>query len=196
MFCRYCGAVIAEDSLFCPKCGKRLDRSAHPAVEKVVTTLHLKTPYPYFILMVIVFVTWMAWPTPIPAAYTQVKWTLDKDKILDRQDESLYQQSMSLVMENKGSTPVKDVRVDLIAKIEPQKTAKVVAGFLGGTADIMENGKPLPLTIVLADKIDPGEKHRYLLEGAITAKTPFKVTYEVHEEGSPTVLASFVVERN
>ncbi len=195
MFCRYCGAVIAADSVFCPKCGKRQDQSGNPTVEKWVNALRLKTPYPYFAILVILFAIWAAWPKPVPAAYAEVKWSLEKDKVLDLADENLFQQSMSLVLENKGSVPVKDIRVDLVAKIEPQKTADIVARFLGGKMDIMEQGHPLPLTIVLADKIDPGEKHRYLLEGAITAKAPFKVTYEVHEEGSPTVLASFVVER-
>ncbi len=195
MFCRYCGAGIAADSLFCPKCGKRLSGSRNPRIEDIVAKLRLKTPYPYFTLVFIVFASWALWPKPVPAAYTQVKWALEQDKILDLPNENLYQQSFSLVLENKGNKPVKDIPIDLIARIEPQKTADVVAGFLGRRLTIMRGGHSLPLTIVLADPIDPGSKRRYLLEGAITAKPNFKVTYEVREEGRPDVLASYVVEK-
>lgn len=195
MFCRYCGAAIAADSVFCQKCGKRLDRASNPRLDNFVATLRLKTPYPYFALLLLGFVTWAVWPKGTPAAYTQVKWSLERDKVLDIPNENLFQQSLSLVLENHGQKPVRDVPVDLVAKIEPQKTAEVIAGFIGRRLVIMEGGKPLPLTIILADPIDPGAKRRYLLEGAITAKPPFKVTYEFREEGRPDVLASYVVEK-
>ena len=195
MFCRYCGAGIASDSLFCPKCGKRLAGSGNPKIEEIINKLRLKTPYPYFALLLIAFITWALWPKPVPAAYTQVKWALEQDKVLDLPNESLYQQSFSLVLENKGSATVKEIPIDLVARIEPQKTAEVIAGFLGRRLTIMQGGHSLPLTIVLADPIDPGTKRRYLLEGAITAKPSFKVTYEVREEGRPDILASYVVEK-
>jgi len=195
MFCRFCGAAIAADSVFCPKCGKRVNGSGSPRLERLVATLRLKTPYPYFLLLLIGFVAWAAWPRGTSAAYTQVKWSIEKDKVLDIPEEHLYQQSLSLVLENKGQKPVRDIPVDLVARIEPQKTAEVIAGFIGRRLVIMEGGKALPLTIILADPIDPGEKRRYLLEGAITAKPPFKVTYEVREENRPDVLASYVVDK-
>src|SRR4029453_5081466 len=53
MFCRYCGAHILEDSLFCAKCGKNLGRSTHPRIEKLVHVLRLNTPYPYFGILLI-----------------------------------------------------------------------------------------------------------------------------------------------
>jgi hypothetical protein len=59
----------------------------------------------------------------------------------------------------------------------------------------MQSGRSLPLTVILADPIDPGQKRRYLLEGSITAKPPFTVTYEVRKEGQSDVLASYTVER-
>ena len=195
MFCRYCGAAIAADSLFCPKCGKRLDAVRNPRIEAIVKTLHLKTPYPYFALLLILFVSWGLWPKPKPAAYTSVKWSIEQDKVLDVAQENLYQQSFSLVLENKGDVPVRETPVDVVARIEPQKTAEIILGFLGRRLDIMQGGKSLPLTIVLSDPVDPGTKRRFLLEGAITAKAPFRVTYEIREEGQPRVLASYVVER-
>jgi hypothetical protein len=195
MFCRYCGAAIASDSVFCPKCGKRLHASANPRLERLVAKLRLKTPYPYFLILVLVFITWAVWPRGTPTAYTSVKWSLEKDKVLDLSEENLFQQSLSLVLENKGDKPVRDIPVDLVATIKPQKTAEIVAGFIGRRLEIMQSGRSLPLTVILADPIDPGQKRRYLLEGSITAKPPFTVTYEVRKEGRSDVLASYTVER-
>ena len=195
MFCRYCGAAIAADSVFCPKCGKRLTHSSNPRLDNLVRKLQLKTPYPYFALLLIVFVAWAAWPKPRPSAYTAVKWSIEQDKALDLAQENRYEQSLSLVLENKGNVPVKEIPVDIVAHIEPQKKAEVVIGFLGRRLDIMQAGQSLPLTIVLSDPIDPGAKRRYFLEGAITAKPPFKLTYDVREEASPNVLASYTVQK-
>jgi zinc-ribbon domain len=195
MFCRYCGTAIAEDSIFCPKCGKRLHLTGPSRFDAIVKTLGLKTPYPYFALLLLLFVSWVFWPKTKPPAYTQVQWTIEQDKVLDVPQEDLFEQSISLVLENKGSTPVREIPVDVVATIEPQKTAEVILGFLGRKLVIMQNGQSLPLTIVLSDPVDPDAKRRYLLEGAITAKPPFKVTYEVREENSPEVLARYVVEK-
>lgn len=194
MFCRYCGTPIAADSIFCPRCGKRL-HSGNPKVEKLIAKFRLKTPYPYFLMLLIGFITWAAWPKGTPSAYTDIKWSLEKDKDLDSPDEDLYQQSLSLVLENKGQKPVRDIRVDLVATITPQKKADIVAGFIGRRLEIMQAGESLPLTVILGDPIDPGQKRRYLLEGAITAKPPFKVTYQVRQEGRANVLAAFSVEK-
>jgi hypothetical protein len=59
----------------------------------------------------------------------------------------------------------------------------------------MKSGKALPLTVILSDEIRPGSKRSYLLEGSIQAQPPFRVTYEILEEGSDSVLANFTVER-
>ena len=194
MFCRYCGAAIAADSLFCPKCGKRLHASGNPRIERLIATLRLKTPYPYFLLLLVAFVAWAAWPKGTPA-YRQVKWSIEKDKVLDVPEEDLFEQSLSLVLENTGQKPVRDIPVDLVATIQPQKTAEIIVGFIGRRLEIMVGGRSLPLTVILADPIDPGQKRRYLLEGAITAKPPFKITYQVRQEGRSDVLASYTIEK-
>ena len=194
-YCRYCGASIAADSVFCPKCGKRLGAAGDRRSDRIIQKLRLKTPYPYFSVLLITFVSWALWPKATSAAYTQIKWSLVQDKVLDLPQENLYQQSLSLVLDNHGQGPFHDIPVDLVARIEPQKTAEIIAGFLGRRLVIMEGGRALPLTVVLADPVDPGSKRRYLLEGAITAKPPFKVTFEVREEAKTNVLAKYVVEK-
>lgn len=195
MFCRYCGSGIAADSMFCQKCGKRLSGSGSPKADAIIARFRLKTPFPYAALLLLCFISWGVWPKPVPLAYTQVRWKIEPDKVLDLPADDSYQQSFSLVLENTGNVPVKEIPIDLVARIEPQKTADVVAGFLGRSLTIMKGGRSMPLTIVLADPIDPGTKRRYMLEGAITAKPSFTVIYEVREEGKPRVLASYKVEK-
>src|SRR5436309_1716109 len=121
MFCRFCGMTVAADSVFCAKCGKRLHSSGNPTLDKWVAKLRLKTPYPYFLILFIGFLAWGAWPKGLPSAYTDVKWSLEKDKDLNLPDEDLYQQSLSLVLENKSQKAIRDIPVDLVASISPQK---------------------------------------------------------------------------
>ena len=53
MFCRYCGSHIADDSLFCAKCGKRLGVRENPRVARIVAaicdSLEGEPPYTVFI---------------------------------------------------------------------------------------------------------------------------------------------------
>jgi hypothetical protein len=195
MFCKYCGSHIADDSIFCSKCGKKLGPRESPRLSKVVQTFRLKTPYPYFALLLVAFITWAAGPRQSRADYSHVKWSIEQDRKLDLRDDSLFQQSFSLVVENTGATAIQDIPVELTAKIEPQKNAEVIASFQARKLLIMQHGRPLPLVVVLADRIEPGSKKRYFLEGAIQAAPPFKLTYEVREEGQSLVLANYVVER-
>jgi hypothetical protein len=194
MFCRFCGANILEDSFFCAKCGKRLGRARYPRVEKVVKKLRLKTPYPYFALLLTLLVIWMIGPRHAKTDYSHLKWSLELDKKITFADEKQFHQAFSLVVENTGTASIQDVPVELSAHIEPAKRAEVVAGFLGRRLVIMEAGKPLPLVVVLADPVPPGGKRRYLLDGAIQADPPFKVTYEVRQENAGALLASCSVE--
>src|SRR6185503_7146770 len=101
MFCRYCGAAIADDSLFCAKCGRKLGRRVNPRIEKVVKTLHLRTPYPYAAILILVAGLWLFFPeSQAPVDYTGLKWTLKSDRKLDVPDEKLYQEGFSLILEN------------------------------------------------------------------------------------------------
>jgi hypothetical protein len=194
MFCRYCGSHIAEDSLFCAKCGKRLGRREHPLLSEIVQKLRLKTPYPYFALLLVLFVTWAIGPRQSHADYSHLKWKIELDRKMDIADDNLFQQSLSLVVENTGPMAVQDIPIELRAKIEPQKPAEIEAGFLGRKLMIMQSGRPNPLVMIL-DKVEAGAKRRYFIEGSIQAVPPFKVTYEVHEEDQRPVLASYVVEK-
>ncbi|HZI50794.1 MAG TPA: zinc ribbon domain-containing protein [Terriglobia bacterium] len=195
MFCRFCGAHVLEDSLFCAKCGKKLGRPENPRWEKVSSILRLRTPYPYAILLILGVVIWAATPQAASVDYNGLKWTFELNRKLDLPNENLFQQSLLLVLENVGSKPVKDVPVDFAAHIEPPQPADIAATFLGNRLTIMSKGKALPLTVILGDEVRPGSKRSYLLEGSIQAQPPFKVTFEVLEEGSDTVLTNFVVER-
>jgi len=194
MFCKYCGTHIADDSVFCAKCGKRLGKRENPQLAKVVRTLRLKTPYPYFVLLVAAFIGWTIGPRQSRADYSHLKWSMELDKKIDLPKDNLFQQALSLVVENTGDTVVQDVPIELSAKIEPQKKAEIIAGFLGRKLVILQTGHPIPL-IVLLDRIDPKSKKRFYIEGSIQAEPHFTVTYEVREEDKKPVLASYVVEQ-
>lgn len=198
MFCRYCGSHIADDSLFCAKCGKRLGRKEHPRVDNAVRVLGLKTPYPYFGLLFLLFAFWAFRamnPFREPVDYSHLKWTLTEDRQLDVVEDNLFQQGFSLVLENTGTSAVREVPVQLLARVEPAKPVEVVATFAGRQLIIAQQGRPLPLVVVLGDQVEPGAKRNFVLEGSIRAEKPFKVTYEVREENSSVILASYVVER-
>jgi len=194
MFCRYCGAHLLDDSVFCSKCGKNLGRG-NPRLEKVGKILRLRTPYPYAIFLVLVVAVWALTPHAAPFDYTNLKWTLEANRKLDLPDENLFQQGFSLVLENAGSKAVRDIPVEFSARIEPEQSAEIAATFLGTHLPIMERGKSLPLTVVLSDEIQPGGKRNFLIDGSIEAQPPFKVTYEIRAENSETVLTNFIVER-
>jgi hypothetical protein len=194
MFCRYCGAHLLDDSVFCSKCGKNLGRG-NPRLEKVSKILRLRTPYPYAIFLVLVVAVWALTPHAAPFDYTNLKWTLEANRKLDLPDENLFQQGFSLILENAGSKAVRDIPVELSARIEPEQSAEIAATFLGTHLPIMERGKSLPLTLLLSDEIQPGSKRNFLIDGSIEAQPPFKVTYEIRAENSETVLTNFIVER-
>jgi hypothetical protein len=195
MFCRFCGAHIADDSIFCQKCGKRLGKRPNPRLDSFVKTFYIKTPYPYFALLLCGFLVWAAWPRGSRADYAKIKWSIELDRKLDLPETHRFEQSLSLVLENTSKSVVRDIPVDLVARIDPPQPAEVVAGFLGRKLLIMQKGKPLPLTIVLADPVEPAAKRRYFLEGDIDATPPFKVTFEVRGEDQSVVLAHYVIER-
>ena len=195
MFCRFCGTHLLDDSVFCSKCGKRQGRAVNPRWEKAAKVLRLRTPYPYSILILLLVGIWAMSPHGPRVDYSGLKWTLEADRKLDLPDENLYQQGFSLILENSGTQAVREIPVDLSARIEPAQPAEIAASFVGTRLPIMERGKTSHLLVVLKDEVRPGTKRAYLLEGSVEAKAPFKVTYEVREEHSDKILANFVVER-
>jgi hypothetical protein len=195
MFCRFCGAHLLEDSVFCAKCGKKLGRTVNPRVEKIIRVLHLRTPYPYAAFLFLTAAVWLLTPHAAPFDYSNLKWTLQVDRKVDIADSNIYQQGLSLILENGGTKAVREIPVELRATIDPPQPAEIAATFLGQRLLLQKGGKALPLTVVLADEVRPGTKRSFLMEGSIQAQPPFKVTYEIREENSETVLASVVVER-
>jgi hypothetical protein len=195
MFCKYCGSHIADDSLFCAKCGKRLGPREHPRLEKIVQKLRLKTPYPYFALLFTLFVVWAVWPKGSRADYSHLKWSFELDRRADIPAEHIYQQALSLVVENTGPAAVSEVPVEIRATIKPAKKADVEADFLGRRLLILQQGHTLPVTVIIGGTIASGAKKRILLNGNIQAEPSFTVTYEVRDERGRSVLASYVVEQ-
>jgi len=195
MFCRYCGKHIADDSLFCAKCGKRLGPRENPRVENIVRKFRLKTPYPYAALLITLFAIWAAWPKGTHADYSHLKWSFELDRKADVPADHLYQQALSLVLENTGSVAVSDIPIELRATIVPLKKANVEADFVGRRLLILQQGHTLPLTVIIGGSVAPSSKKRILLNGNIQAEPPFKVTYEVRDEDGRNVLANYVVEQ-
>jgi hypothetical protein len=195
MFCRFCGAHLQSDSVFCAKCGKRLGSQGNPRAEELSRTLYLKTPYPYFVLLFALFVLWAVWPRGSSADYANLKWAFELDKTAESPADNVYQQALSLVVENTGPLAVTELPIELRSSIEPTKKAEIEADFLGRRLSIMQQGRPLPLTVIIAGTIAPGAKKRILLNGTIEAEPPFKVTYEVRDGSGRTPLAHYVVEK-
>ncbi len=195
MFCRYCGSHIADDSVFCAKCGKRLGTRENPQVERIVRKLRLKTPYPYSIILISLFILWAAWPKGTHADYSHLKWSFELDKKAEAPADHLYQQALSLVVENTGAAPVVEIPIELRAIIEPAQKANVEADFIGRRLLILQQGHPLPVIVIVGGTVASGAKRRVPVNGNIQAEPPFKVTYEVRDEDGRTVLASYVVEQ-
>src|SRR4030095_12226944 len=105
MFCRYCGAHIADDSVFCAKCGKRLGTRENPRTEKIVRKLRLKTPYPYAAILITLFIIWAAWPTGTSADYSHLKWSFELDRKAEDPAEHVYTQEVALVVEHTVPAP-------------------------------------------------------------------------------------------
>jgi len=196
MFCRYCGAQILEDSLFCAKCGKRLgNRKANPRVEEIVARYRLNTPYPYFGLLLFLCAIWVATTHKPAFDYSQTKWSIEMDRKMDTPAENMFRESLSIVVENTGSKPLNGIPIELHAVIEPQKMAEVVAVFPSDRETLIEAGKSRPVAIVLSDAIAAGAKRRYVMDEIIQTQAPFKVTLQVVQDNAKVVLADHIFER-
>lgn len=195
MFCRYCGAHLLEDSLFCAKCGKRLDHRPNPRFEKLASTLKLNTPYPYAIILFSLVASYFAFQPKKTFDYSHTKWSIEMDRKLDVANENLYRDSLSLIVENTGTTLLRGIPVELQAKIEPVKKADVAAAFPADKELLIKDGKSQPVDIILSDSIPAGTKRRFALDGTVQAIPPFKVTFVVLKDDAKTVLATYDLER-
>jgi hypothetical protein len=195
MFCRYCGSHLPDDSLFCAKCGKRLGPRESPRLDKIVEKFRLKTPYPYFAILISLFIMWAVWPKGSRADYSHLKWSFELDRKIESQTDHVYQQALSLVVENTGTEPVSEVPIELRATMHPVKKADIEADFLGRRLLVLQQGRTLPVTVIVGGTIASGAKRRILLNGNIQAEPPFTVTYDIRDESGRTVLASYVVEQ-
>jgi len=195
MFCRYCGAHILEDSLFCSKCGKRLGNRSNPGLDRLVTVLRLNTPYPYAIILFSLVASYFLFQPKKTFDYSETKWSIEMDRQFDVPDENLFRDSLSLVVENTGTKSIKGIPIQLQARIEPAKVADVKAAFPGDQELLIKAGKPQPVDIVLNDAIPAGSKRRYVLDGSVQAIPPFKVTFLIVKDDSKTILTNYVLQR-
>ena len=195
MFCRYCGAHILEDSLFCSKCGKQLGRRSNPGLERLVKVLRLNTPYPYAAILFALVASYVLFQPKKTYDYSQTKWSIEMDRKFDVPDDNLFRDGLSLIVENTGTKSIKGIPVELRARIEPAKKADVVAALPGDRELLVKAGKAQPVDIVLNDAIPGGSKRRYAIDGSVQAVPPFKVTFEVLKDDAKTILASYVLER-
>jgi hypothetical protein len=134
------------------------------------------------------------WPRGTSADYSHLKFNFELQKKVNNPAEHMYLQAFSIVIENTGTTAVKDLPIELRARIEPRKKADVEAEFIGRRLLILQQGQTLPLTVVVGGTIAPGAKSRVPLNGNIQTEPPFKVTYEIRDEDGRNVLANYVVE--
>src|SRR5262245_62772163 len=141
------------------------------------------------------FSIWAGWPKGRHADYSHLKWSFELDRKAESPADHLYQQALSLVVENIGSVAVGEIPIELRATITPAKKADVEADFLGRRLLILQQGRTLPLTVIIGGTVAPAGNSRILLNGHIQAEPPFKVTYEVRDEDGRNVLASYVVEQ-
>ena len=194
MFCRHCGTTLAPDSQYCAKCGKPLFSKGSLRWEAVVAKLKLKTPYPYFGVLVLAFVIWGIQPRQRHADYSLIGWELELEGESSYPEDNIFRHHMSLILENLSDEPIGEIPVELTARLEPEQAAEIVYDFLGRQLVIMRDGVKIPLIVVLTDALDVGEKRRYTIDGIVTTQAPAEITYEVRGEDTSDVLATLRAE--
>jgi hypothetical protein len=190
MFCRFCGVPILADSRFCSKCGKHL-ADGSPRSDAIVRRLYLKTPYPYAVVVFLMFVAWAIQPDRPPFDYSDIRLELELVGKSEVGESNLYRHHFSLIVENIGNDLINDVPVEIRAHVEPDQPVEVETDFLGRRLVIMRDGDPFPLVVILQDEVEVSEKRRYSIDGIATSVPPFSITYEFLAENSDQVLASF-----
>jgi len=190
MFCRFCGARILEDSLFCSKCGKRLAGDRRSGSDTGGWRVRLKSPYPWAVLLFLAFVVWTVRPDSPGVDPSALALELELEGESSVADANVFRHYLSLVVENRGSGPVGEIPVEFQASIVPDQDAEVVSEFRGGRFVVLRNGQSLPLILILDDEIAPSEKRRFPIDSIVTTAPPAEVTYTVRSEASGEVLAS------
>lgn len=187
MFCRFCGIPIPRDSRFCPGCGRR---QAPPAPEERPAWLRaLGTPYPWAALLVVVFAGWILAPDSPGPDLSTLAMELELEGQSSAPEENLYRHYLSLVVENRGAQPVRDIPVELGAVLEPEQPVELVSDFRGGRFVLLSDGEARPLVLVLTDEIAASEKRRFQIDSVVTTAAPAEVTYTIRPEAGGEPLA-------
>ena len=191
MFCRFCGAAIPADSLFCAKCGRRLASGSR--FDALLNRVYLKTPYPYAGLLFLAFVIWALQPARTRVDYSTLRVELELEAEAAIPQSDVYRHRLNLIIENAGAEPVADIPIEFRARVLPEQPVEVVSDFLGRRLVILRNGEVLPLVVILGDAVGAGDKRQYGVDGVVTTAAPAEVIYEVLSEGGDEVLARLSV---
>lgn len=191
MYCRYCGARIEADSVFCSRCGKKV--AAAPAPETPSRWRRLRTPWPWAALVFVAFVTWALFGGSAPPDFSHLAMEIELVDQLNLPDQGLFRHHLSLVVENQGEEPVAEIPVDLTAALSPEQDVEVVAEFRGNRFRILSGGESEPLVLVLADELAGSEKRRFPIDTLVETRPPAEVTYTVASDPPGEVLATLSV---
>jgi hypothetical protein len=197
MFCRYLRrADSCRQSVLRESVASALDERLIQRVEEVVARYRLNTPYPYFGLLLAFCLGVGGDDTSAVSLTTRKpggasKWIANRTP----RPTTLIGESLSIVVENTGKTPLHGIPIELHAVIEPQKMADVVAVFPGDRELLIEGGQSRSVALVLSDAIAAGAKRRYVMDEIVQTQAPFKVTLKVIQDNSRVVLADHTFER-
>lgn len=191
MFCRYCGARIEADSIFCSRCGKNVAEVAPGAAPP--GWHRLKTPWPWAGLVFLAFLTWALVGGGEAPDLSHLAMELELVDHSEVPDQGLFRHHLSLVVENQGDEPVAEIPVDLLATLTPDQDVEVVAEFRGNRFVILSGGEARPLVLVLADELAGSEKRRFPIDTLVETTPPAEVTYTVASDPPERVLATLSV---
>jgi hypothetical protein len=189
MVCRFCGARIPEDSRFCSRCGKGVSAGEGPVASGLVGRLRLKTPYPWAGALFVVFLAWTAWPGESGVDLSTLSLELELEGESGSPEENLFRHYLSLVVENRGTSPVAEIPVELVAAIEPGQPVDLVSEFRGERFVVLRDGEARPLTLILSDEIPASGKRRFPIDSVVTTQAPAEVTYTIRKVSGGEALA-------
>ena len=190
MFCRFCGAQLLINSVFCARCGKQLTAAPVAAESRLASKLRLKTPYPWAALLLVLFFGWALRPDSVAPDFSTIVFELELQAESSAPEEDIFRHYLSLVVENVSGTPIRDIPVELHATVIPEQAVEVVSEFRGGRFVVLHDADARPITLILSDEIAANEKRRFPIDSIVTTRPPAEVTYTLVAEGSSEVLAS------